>query len=358
MPIRSLPPQKQRVLLSPPKPTLPVGRSLLVLSPMLALGAMLLVFAYMISETRTVAERQQTHVATLRGEKTDTLVPFPVGVRQRNEEIVELPEADQYLANHAYEATLAQKKHTGVVANVFTALTRSLWFQSLASPTARIIILESGERKEEVMSNLSRLLNWNSEEQKRFLELMTDEQLADGTWYPGTYVTARNATPEEMAPLIIDRFTSEVRARYTEDVEREVPLRDAIIIASLLEREARDFTDMRLISGVIWNRLFDGMKLQLDATLQYAKAGTNGTPWWGIPTPADKNITSTYNTYKHNGLPPGPIANPSLEAIVAALNPKKTECLFYFHTRNGDFVCSPTYEGHVALLKQHYGQGK
>jgi UPF0755 protein len=103
------------------------------------------------------------------------------------------------------------------------------------------------------------------------------------------------------------------------------------------------------------------MPLQIDATLQYAKANaTTGKTgiWWPQVVPKDKYIKSAYNTYMNGGLPPGPIANPSIASVVAALNPKKTDCLFYFHDQNGNFHCTKTYTEHVALLKKYYGQGK
>ncbi len=168
----------------------------------------------------------------------------------------------------------------------------------------------------------------------------------------------KGATPAEVAPLILDQFHTEVLSRYTTEVASVVPLHDALTIASLLEREAYDFEDMRHISGVIWNRLFIDMRLQLDATLQYAKGSKPSEPWWPKVRPVDKYIASAYNTYKYEGLPPTPIANPSLEAILAALNPSETECMFYFHDKNSGFHCAKTYEEHVALLKQYYGRGK
>ena len=114
---------------------------------------------------------------------------------------------------------------------------------------------------------------------------------------------------------------------------------------------------MRMISGIIWNRLFINMNLQIDATLQYAKAETTKS-WWPPVVPKDKYISSKYNTYAHKGLPPGPIASPSIAAVIAALNPKPTDCVFYFHDKRGQFHCSADYKGHVRLLKQYYGQGK
>ena len=115
---------------------------------------------------------------------------------------------------------------------------------------------------------------------------------------------------------------------------------------------------MRDISGIIWNRLFINMPLQLDASLQYAKGTDSKTSWWPQVRPADKYIESDFNTYANKGLPPAPISNPSLDAIIAALNPKKTECMYYFHDQRGGFHCNETYEEHVAALKRIYGQGR
>ena len=74
--------------------------------------------------------------------------------------------------------------------------------------------------------------------------------------------------------------------------------------------------------------------------------------------PDDRFRKSPYNTYLHKGLPPAPIANPSVDSILAALNPKNTSCLFYFHDARGRFHCTDTYAEHVALLKKYYGRGK
>ncbi len=87
------------------------------------------------------------------------------------------------------------------------------------------------------------------------------------------------------------------------------------------------------------------MKLQIDATLQYAK-GSEEDGWWGKVNSVDRKIDSSYNTYLHEGLPPGAIANPGLAAIAAAYNPAKTSCLFYLHDKNRQIHCARTYEEH------------
>jgi UPF0755 protein len=98
------------------------------------------------------------------------------------------------------------------------------------------------------------------------------------------------------------------------------------------------------------------MPLQLDASLQFARADNPYEPnWWPAVRPADKFIDSEFNTYQNKGLPPEPIANPSVEAIVAALNPIASECIFYFHSRSRDYYCSKTYDEHKAKLSDVYG---
>lgn len=175
---------------------------------------------------------------------------------------------------------------------------------------------------------------------------------------PGKYVVTVDIAPEQMASLVNQRFKEQILARYTPNIEASVPLSEALTIASLLEREAYDFTDMREISGVIWNRLFADMNLQLDASLQYVKGSRPYGPWWPQVRPADKFLDSPFNTYQHPGLPPEPIASPSPEAVLASLNPRNTDCFFYFHDTDGGFHCSESYEEHVDRLQNMYGRGK
>lgn len=285
--------------------------------------------------------------------------PFPVGVDPENKLILEDPKVDDFsVVELAFEKDLSGD--AGWFKKTLRTLTRIEWYQHLATPGSRLLTIEPGERKEEVADNFADILDWDEEEKKAFLEaaLKSAPGLEDGHLFPDSYLVSYDSSPEAVAKLVDRRFEEEVESRYTSDVSRKVPLKDALTIASILEREAYDFTDMREISGVIWNRLFINMNLQIDSTLQYAKGSLPTSPWWPVPVPRDKYIDSPFNTYKNKGLPPAPIASPSLNAILAALNPKATDCLFYFHDSRSRFHCSPTYEEHVALLKQYYGRGK
>jgi len=284
--------------------------------------------------------------------------PFPVSVQVIQHKIVEDPTVDWYVETYL-SFNSNNSRQTQWLDMLLAQVVKWDWYQQLASSVSRILVIYSGERGEQVVANFGDILKWSDEERALFADYVaeTEPYLEDGTFYPGRYVVPSDASPELVADLLHERFSNEILSRYTSEVEAQVPLKDALIIASLLEREAYDFTDMRYISGVIWNRLFIDMPLQLDATLQYS-LGAAANDWWPKIVPKDKFISSPYNTYENTGLPPAPIANPSVESIMAALNPRVTECMFYFHDDNGRFYCTDTYEEHVAKLKEIYGQGR
>lgn len=283
--------------------------------------------------------------------------PFPIGVNPAQGVIVEQPATDDFYSD--YLAQTDTESHNWWT-KLASALQTNQLLQHMASPVSRVVVIWPGERVEEATNNIGDVLRWDSAERERFAQLMQENELefAQGYAVPGQYVTHRYATPEDMAAELKSTFEQSVSDRYPESVESVLPLADALIIASLIEREARDFENMREISGVIWNRLFIDMPLQLDASLQYVKAeGLDNEVWWPAVRPADKFLDSPFNTYQNEGLPPEPIANPSVEAIVAALNPYQTDCIFYFHSATREYYCSVTYQEHVRKLRQVYGQG-
>jgi len=312
---------------------------------------------YVIKTKEEVFDFALSQAVTAAPEKNIPAVEaFPLGVNPLTQVITEHPSVDTYFDAHITSHTKKESKLSWLEKHFFSKLTTYDWYQNLASPISRILVIDSGERKEEVVDNIGDILRWDDDERIRFANLIagSSPKLAEGKFFPERYVVNKDATPEEVANLLIAEFNTQVLSRYSEDIEKVVPIEDAITIASLLQREAYDFEDMRYISGIIWNRLFTDMKLQLDASLQYAKANGPSKTWWPVVVPDDKFIKSPFNTYENKGLPPSPIANPSAEAILAALNPKKTECIFYFHDSDGGFHCTKTYEEHVRLIKQYY----
>lgn len=331
-------------------------------------GMFILLFAFACVCALFVIETKESafDVSLLENTKTITvenevaILPFPIGVNPHKEIIEENPTVNAFFETELTSATKDRSTLSWWTKNITAKLAMFDWYQNLASPVSRILIIRAGDRKEEVVKSFGDILRWDKKERVVFEDLVatTSPEIADGKFFPGRYVVEKDAIPEIVAQKILEEFDAQVGSRYTKEIDAIVPFEDAMVIASLLEREAYDFTDMREISGVIWNRLFVGMNLQLDATLQYARADLEGKEWWPVPIPKDKYINSPYNTYQNAGLPPTPIANPSPEAILAALNPKQTECMFYFHDKKANFHCTKTYEEHVAKLKQIYGRGK
>ncbi len=287
--------------------------------------------------------------------------PFPVSVDANTKSIVPNPEADALFANNASQLAAAADEVSYIFDWIASVIGNTALYQSLASADGHIITVRAGMRKEQILSQLTSALNWTPDQQQQFLvaEQAQTPGIPDGTFTAGTYVVNSTMTPQNVAALMSLAFNKSILLHYSTTTQQHVPLATALTVASLIEREAKDTNDMRQISGIIWNRLFSGMNLQIDATLQYAKGQNQKSGWWwSTVVPKDKYVKSPYNTYLHPGLPPGPIANPSVAAVLAALNPVDTDCIFYFHDKNGNFHCTKTYADHVKMLKQYYGQGK
>ena len=220
-------------------------------------------------------------------------------------------------------------------------LARLSFYMSLANPSIRIVRVEEGLRKEEVAQVVANKLNWNIQEKEDFISTANVE----GHYFPKTYLIYKDENPSAVQATMFDEFSKQV-SKVKKPKSKNIINEDTIIkIASIIQREAAGKEDMNLISGIIWNRIYGGMKLQIDATLQYAK-GSEEDGWWQQVVPEDKKIESFYNTYLYAGLPPGPIANPGLAAISAAYNPQKTSCLFYLHDKNKKIHCAINYKEH------------
>ncbi|MFA5791856.1 MAG: endolytic transglycosylase MltG [Candidatus Paceibacterota bacterium] len=223
-------------------------------------------------------------------------------------------------------------------------LSRLSFYVNLANPSMRIVRIQEGLRKEEIVEVVASKLDWSVAEKEDFIN-NTNGASVEGHYFPKTYLIYKDEEPYAVTATMVDEFNKQVSKVKKPKSKQIVNEETALKIASIIQREAAGKRDMNLISGIIWNRIFNGMKLQIDATLQYAK-GNEEDGWWGQVTSEDKKIKSSYNTYLHQGLPPGAIANPGIAAIAAAYNPQKTSCLFYLHDKNRKIHCAKTYEEH------------
>jgi UPF0755 protein len=221
------------------------------------------------------------------------------------------------------------------------------FYENLANPSVRIVRVEEGMRKEEIAEVVAQKLGWDESEKNEFinvhLALKSDD--LEGHYFPKTYMLLKDEGPNEVSSVMFNEFSKQTASIKMTRTNQVINPDTALKIASIIQREASGKKDMKLISGIIWNRIFSGMKLQMDATLQYAK-GSEESGWWREVTTDDKKIDSPYNTYLYKNLPPLPIANPGLAALDAAYNPQKTNCIYYLHDKKGRIHCSVTYEEH------------
>jgi UPF0755 protein len=293
---------------------------------------------------------------------------FPVTVNPQDKTIAENAQVDALFEN-TRPSLQAAVGNTGsafwkVFAWIAETISEAPEYQAIAGVAGidnRIITITPGMRKEQAASVFGDALGWDKKQEQAFITTgeYASLPLPEGSFEPGIYLIDAGTTPAEAQEMVNQRFSEDILSHYGTTTAQIVPLDEALTVASLIQREASGQTDMRIISGIIWNRLFAGMNLQIDATVQYAEANkeTAGS-WWPAVLPKDIFIKSPYNTYLNPGLPPTPIANPSVAAVLAALNPVNTPCFYYFHDKMGQFHCSDTYAEHVALLKKYYGQGK
>lgn len=174
----------------------------------------------------------------------------------------------------------------------------------------------------------------------------------EGFLFPGQYQILRSATLEEFVQQLVDRFTQQLPADYENRLnDIGLSLYDGVILSSIIEKEAVIADEARIIAGVFLNRLAAGMPLQSDPTVQYALGYDEETKtWWKNPLSAvDLAINSPYNTYQVDRLPPSPICNPGMNALLAVVNAEKTEYLFFRAACDGSgrHIFSKTYQEHL-----------
>jgi UPF0755 protein len=167
----------------------------------------------------------------------------------------------------------------------------------------------------------------------------------EGYLFPDTYKIRRKATEREIIGTMLKTFDEKaykpLRRAFQQSESAGFPMGKTIILASLIEREAKKKNEQPIIAGVIMNRLHQGMKLQVDATVQYALAAPKRRLSY-----KDLEVVSPYNTYQIAGLPPGAICNPGLDAIKAALHPATVQSLYYVAKPDGSHIFTRTLAEH------------
>jgi UPF0755 protein len=183
------------------------------------------------------------------------------------------------------------------------------------------------------------------------------EQSIEGFLSPGSYQIPVDMPEEEIYCIFVKRFFDLLPDQFADDAAKNgLTPYEAVILASIVQKELVDESEAARIAGVFYNRLAAGMPLQSDPTVQYAVANSRGGPvWWDIKiTTDDLQIDSPYNTYRVNGLPPTPICNPGMTALLSVVEPENHDFLFFRATCDGSgrHIFSRTYEEHLAAACQ------
>ncbi|MBI3631573.1 MAG: endolytic transglycosylase MltG [Candidatus Staskawiczbacteria bacterium] len=154
----------------------------------------------------------------------------------------------------------------------------------------------------------------------------------EGYLFPDTYNISLGEKTEDVIKLMLSNFNKKLNSGLKEQIaSQNKTVFDVITMASIIEKEVKTMDDKKIVSGILWKRLNAGMPLQVDATVNYIK---------------DVKADSLYNTYKYKGLPKGPISNPGMDSILAAIYPTETKYWYYLSGFDGQTIFSKTFAEH------------
>jgi UPF0755 protein len=179
-------------------------------------------------------------------------------------------------------------------------------------------------------------------------DFLKEAQSYEGYLFPDTYLFMPSSDATSIIRTMRTNFDTKIAKIANELQASGRPLSDTVILASLVEKEARTTENRRIVTGILLNRLRLGMPLQVDAVFGYIFNRDTYSPSF-----ADLKVDSPYNTYTHTGLPPGPINNPGLDALDAVIHPTKTDYLYYLTGKDNLMHYATTYAGHQANRKKY-----
>lgn len=170
----------------------------------------------------------------------------------------------------------------------------------------------------------------------------------EGYLFPDTYVFPPSASATSVIAMMRDNFIEKTAALKAEIASSTISFSEIVVMASIIEREARTDESRKMVSGILWNRLEKNMPLQVDAVFGYINGRDTYSPKF-----SDLKVDSPYNTYKYKGLPPGPISNPGTSSLMAALKPTKSKYLYYLTGNDGLMHYATTYAEHEANRRMY-----
>jgi len=271
-------------------------------------------------------------------------IPFIVFMRLTGN--AELIQAGEYrFAEPASPRQIAERLVMGD--NFFRAVTVP---EGLTAMETIDLFLQKGLGEREEMKSALQKTEW-------IADIAPDAQTLEGYLFPETYHLSRKADSTQIIQTMVEQFRKQF-----ERLIAQYPMPDGwnasrvVILASMIEKEVQKSEERPVVSSVFYNRLRLKMTMGCDATIIYAMKllGTYN----GNIRRSDLSMESPYNTYINRGLPPGPIANPGTESLIAALNPSDTEYLYYVSRNDGTHVFSKTYSEHQRAVNRYQRAGR
>jgi UPF0755 protein len=212
--------------------------------------------------------------------------------------------------------------------------------------------LASGDRIKKMITIIE---GWNLKDVEKYLKeqgIDLGRGLApdlEGYLFPDTYEISPEDGINEIIEIMLDNFEEKITPELKEKIQsQEKTISQIITMASLIEKEVRTPEDKKIVSGILWKRIEAGVPLQVDATITYITGKKSAEI-----LKEELEIDSPYNTYKYKGLPSGPICNPGLESILAAIYPQESEYWFYLSTPAGETIFSKTLKEHNAAKAKY-----
>jgi len=178
----------------------------------------------------------------------------------------------------------------------------------------------------------------------------------EGFLYPDSYWLPKGSSPQSVLDVLLANWQQRVPQDLLDKVaDSDRTIYEAVTLASIVEREAKTDDERPVIAGIYLNRLRDGMLLEADPTVQYAKATrANDGDWWPQLTADElRQIDSPYNTYLYPGLPPSPICTPGLASLQAVVEPAQTDYYYFLHGKDGGFYLARTMDEHLQNVARY-----
>ena len=227
---------------------------------------------------------------------------------------------------------LKNEKHTRI---------EFLYRLTTAKAATHEVTLIPGETTTVFLDQLSEQLSLDSK--KLHAVYNESEEISEGMFVPDTYSIPKEIDEKQLVEFLLERSNQkqkELSIELTGSYDKNKWLH-IVTLASVIQKEAASVADMPMVSSVIKNRLAKNMRLQMDGTLNYGNYSHQK-----VTSERIRSDKTSYNTYKHRGLPEFPICNVSKEALLAALHPKQTDFLYFVRGKDGEHIYSSYFSTH------------